>query len=92
MRPYYFDFDQARTRRAMAILSFERAAHGGWPPRKPRRRLAEMFGAVVALLRLWRRRARERQELARLDLRILRDIGITPYEADTECGKPFWRA
>jgi hypothetical protein len=36
MRPYYFDIDQARTRRAAAIIGFERVMRSGWPP--PRRR------------------------------------------------------
>jgi uncharacterized protein YjiS (DUF1127 family) len=92
MHPYYFDFDQARTHRAMAILSFERAARRGWPPRPPGRSLGEVLNAAVALVRLWRQRAREREQLAHLDTRMLRDIGITPYETDTECNKPFWRA
>jgi uncharacterized protein YjiS (DUF1127 family) len=40
---------------------------------------------------LWRRRSRERAELARFDIRGLRDIGLTPAEADYEINKPFWR-
>lgn len=37
-------------------------------------------------------RLRERQTLAGLDARALRDIGVTPYEAGVEARKPFWRA
>ena len=37
-------------------------------------------------------RSRERQVLASLDARGLRDIGVTPYEAGVEANKPFWRA
>lgn len=39
----------------------------------------------------WRRRSRERRELARFDIRDLRDIGLTSAEAAYEINKPFWR-
>jgi hypothetical protein len=42
-------------------------------------------------LALWLARQRERRALADLDLWTLRDIGLTPEEVHTECGKPFWR-
>lgn len=47
---------------------------------------------VLAKMREWRRRSRERAELAVLDDRMLRDIGLS--HADREClaNKPFWRA
>jgi uncharacterized protein YjiS (DUF1127 family) len=35
---------------------------------------------------------RERHELATLDHRMRRDIGVTSSEIDAECNKPFWRA
>jgi uncharacterized protein YjiS (DUF1127 family) len=47
------------------------------------------LGRTVAL---WRRRQRERAELARLDPRELRDIAVTPAEVSQEVRKPFWRA
>lgn len=47
--------------------------------------------SAVARLRLWRRRARDRRELLRLDTRLLRDIGVTADEARCEAAKPFWR-
>jgi uncharacterized protein YjiS (DUF1127 family) len=90
MHPYYFDFDQARTRRAVAIIAFERAMRGGWPPRR-RRGPADLFRDALGLVRSWRERARQRGQLARLDLRLLRDIGITAAEAERECNKPFWQ-
>lgn len=37
-------------------------------------------------------RAQERRRLARLDDRLLRDIGLDRATADTEAGKPFWRS
>lgn len=36
-------------------------------------------------------RRRDRQLLARLDAHILRDIGLSPDEAQSEAAKPFWR-
>lgn len=47
--------------------------------------------AATRRLRLWRRRARDRRELLRLDTRLLRDIGVTADEARCEATKPFWR-
>ena len=44
-----------------------------------------------ARLRLWQSRYRARQELARLSLRDLHDIGLTPAQAGFEAEKPFWR-
>jgi uncharacterized protein YjiS (DUF1127 family) len=49
-------------------------------------------GRLLALLRRWRQRARERKLLAALDHRMLADIGITRIEQARECAKPFWRA
>ena len=37
-------------------------------------------------------RRRQRQALAVLDARLLRDVGITPDQARAEAAKPFWRA
>lgn len=48
--------------------------------------------SVIDTLRLWRRRARERTELARFTARELRDIGVTPADALYEIAKPVWRA
>jgi uncharacterized protein YjiS (DUF1127 family) len=47
--------------------------------------------AALRLVALWRERARQRHALASLDERLLRDIGITRYDAEHECNKPFWR-
>ena len=47
---------------------------------------------LVAQLRLWRRRARERSQLAQLSERDLHDIGMSRGTVYTELQKPFWRA
>ena len=46
---------------------------------------------VVATLREWRRRSRERAQLAELDDRMLKDIGLTRTDAEFLINKPFWR-
>jgi uncharacterized protein YjiS (DUF1127 family) len=90
MRPYYFDIDQPRMRHAAAIVGFERVGRSGWPP-PHRHRLADFGHAALTMLGCWRERIRQRRQLARLDLRLLRDIGISRDVAEWECNKPFWR-
>jgi uncharacterized protein YjiS (DUF1127 family) len=60
--------------------------------RGPARRSAgAAAGRLLAMLREWRRRARDRAELASLDDRMLADIGVTRTEAEFLGNKPFWR-
>ena len=54
-------------------------------------RLRGFLSGVRAVLREWRQRKNARLELARLDQRILRDIGLTRLDAEYEINKPFWR-
>ena len=44
-----------------------------------------------AWLRLAQARRRERQLLSELDSRMLRDIGLSPFEAAREARKPWWQ-
>jgi uncharacterized protein YjiS (DUF1127 family) len=46
---------------------------------------------VLAKFREWRRRAKDRAELAALDDRMLADIGISRAEAEFLANRPFWR-
>ena len=63
-----------------------------WHPR-PRARYHPIPPILAAwsLLAQWIERARQRQALAGLEDRMLRDIGITRVEVARECEKPFWR-
>ena len=54
-------------------------------------RLTGFLSGVGAVLWEWRRRRNGRLELARLDERMLRDIGLTRVDAEYEMNKPFWR-
>jgi uncharacterized protein YjiS (DUF1127 family) len=57
---------------------------------EPRRRGG--LARLVQRLAEWRRRSRERADLAHFDMRALRDIGLTPADAAREINKPFWQA
>lgn len=60
--------------------------------RRPRRRATKgMVARMLAWLRAWRRRAKDRSALAALDDRMLADIGISRAEAEFLANKPFWR-
>jgi uncharacterized protein YjiS (DUF1127 family) len=76
VHPYHFDFERYRPRVEPRCLSPE---------------VIVLFQGAATLVRSWVRRARERLQLARFDHRMLRDIGVTPNEAERECNKPFWR-
>jgi uncharacterized protein YjiS (DUF1127 family) len=45
---------------------------------------------ILHTLALWFGRARQRRDLAELDAHLLKDVGLTPYEARRESAKPFW--
>jgi len=57
----------------------------------PRASWSLILGLIVATLREWRRRRVGRRELASLDERTLRDIGIDPGVVDYEVRQSFWR-
>ena len=60
--------------------------------RRPlRASLRQGLKRVLAVLHQWRRISRDRAELARLDDRMLRDIGVTRVDVWREINKPFWR-
>ncbi len=46
---------------------------------------------VVRMLAVWYDRESGRRQLARLDGRALRDIGITQAQANVEVDRPFWQ-
>jgi len=71
----------------MTVIPFE------VPQRRPQRRAGRNAARrVLGTWREWRRRAHERAELAGLDDRMLKDIGLTRCDAEFLSNKPFWRA
>lgn len=55
------------------------------------RRFRHPFQAAFRIAGLMLARWRERRDLASFDAHMLRDIGVTPYEAGVEARKPFWQ-
>ena len=53
--------------------------------------LAGTFTAFAHIFQTWRNRSRDRDALAQLDHRTLRDLGLTESQARFEANKPFWR-
>ncbi len=63
---------------------FMRWIETGWRPTRFRP------PAIFWLSATWAARVRVRRQLAQLDERLLRDIGISPIEVRREIIKPFW--
>ena len=57
---------------------------------RPHARISLLGRFLLALLQ-WQDRARQRQHLATLDPRMLRDMGMTPNDVARELGKMHWR-
>ena len=52
--------------------------------------LLDCVTATLQLLETWRQRHRSSMQLARLESRTLRDIGISDSRRFVEVNKPFW--
>ncbi len=48
-------------------------------------------GQIIAKIKFWANRSRQRKQLARLDAYMLADIGKTAEQAKAEIAKPFWK-
>ena len=57
----------------------------------PRASWSLILGLIVATLREWHRRRVARRELASLDERMLRDVGLDPGTVYYEASQSFWR-
>jgi uncharacterized protein YjiS (DUF1127 family) len=60
-------------------------------PRHPRKRRGPAPRMVATWLMEAARRWQSRRAIAHLDARMLRDIGVSYAEAESEVNKPFWR-
>lgn len=47
--------------------------------------------AAIDLIFVWQERHRQRSELARMDQRMLRDLGLSAQDISVEADKPFWQ-
>jgi uncharacterized protein YjiS (DUF1127 family) len=55
------------------------------------RALVRQLRALAAMADRALARRRDRVLLARMDAHLLKDIGLSPDAARTECAKPFWQ-
>jgi uncharacterized protein YjiS (DUF1127 family) len=67
------------------------AAIANRPVEAPPARWRLILRFLFAALREWRHRTVARRELASLDARSLRDIGLEPGDVDYELCQSFWR-
>jgi uncharacterized protein YjiS (DUF1127 family) len=70
------------------------AAHEHFAAIQPRRapqQASVVAARVYAIFGEWRRRSRDRASLARLNDRMLADIGLTRADAEYLVNKPFWK-
>jgi uncharacterized protein YjiS (DUF1127 family) len=68
----------------------------GVPGRRPvqepwLRQASQTIERAVDAILTWRERVRMRRQLLSLDDRLLKDIGITRLQAQSEAEKPFWQ-
>ncbi len=66
-------------------------------PRRPNaasfgKNLREAAVRAVRTLLTWQERDQQRHALAQLDVRMLKDIGLSRVEVALELRKPFWHA
>ena len=61
------------------------------PTQRRRFRLPPWITAAFRLLGRWLQTGRQRQQLAMLDDRMLRDLGLSRMDVQIEIEKPFWR-
>ena len=47
---------------------------------------------IKAVVQEWICRARRRRDIAKLDERAIRDLGVTASQMEFEARKPFWRS
>jgi uncharacterized protein YjiS (DUF1127 family) len=70
------------------LPTLDKGGHAAAHPSPERPSLLSRF--FVALLQ-WQDRARQRQHLAALDPRMLRDMGMTPDDVSRELARFHWR-
>ncbi len=58
----------------------------------PKGTIGRTLSSLLLILEAWQERDRQRQHLAKLEDRVLRDMGFSRADALLEASKPFWRA
>jgi uncharacterized protein YjiS (DUF1127 family) len=75
---------------SVSISTRQGAAPGGVTP-DVGSATSGLLARILDRLLSWQERAFQRQALASLDDRLLKDIGISRAAADHGAGKPFWQ-
>jgi len=75
----------------MAYTHANAYSHRGYASRYAANGLGRLVSRVFDVILRWEDRARGRKELAQLDDRLLRDIGLNRIDALRESDKPFWK-
>lgn len=68
-----------------ALATFTLPARAGQPA------ISRLLNVFTAVFGRWDERRNSRRALARLDVHMLRDIGLSASARDDESAKPFWR-
>lgn len=86
-------FDVANAGGAPAMVKCRRTSRGKAEDAAPKLQRARWrpLSAAAAWFRRALRRLRESHELAGLEYRELRDMGVNHYEVRRELERPFWR-
>lgn len=53
--------------------------------------LRSLKNRLLNLLQIWINRHQQRKQLASLDDRMLKDIGVSASQVNNEINKPFWK-
>ena len=74
----------------MSVTAQDMLSDSRTPRRPSTARPAGIVGSIAWLVETWRTRVRDRQALASLDYRDLRDLRLSQWEVEREMAKPFW--
>jgi len=72
----------------MQTIGIRRGLHSGM---SGLRSATSLLDSVLQALLAWQDRDRQRRQLAELDDRLLKDIGLSVGDVARETRKPFWR-
>jgi uncharacterized protein YjiS (DUF1127 family) len=75
----------------MSAVHFQVSHHGAGRHGTALAALTDAAEWMADTMHLWVRRSRERDQLARMNDRMLTDIGITRADALMLSSKPFWK-
>ncbi len=85
-------FSKIKTTFPAAIAIRTGVSTMNWSTPMPRTFCLSCWSQVKRCFTEWRLRARSRSELITLNDWILRDIGVSRFDAKSEASKPFWMA